>query len=156
MQPPEVVNTERMIIMKKLLELLKKELNSNWRSELDALGTTFGLREVQTGKSTYYAMTCDIFELYVTREKVLRDEYIRVDYTVFEDFEEKKIKVSTKLFDRFVTALENYAKETEKDRMFNHYRRDIEQMIDREVSKRMKGMRHKQKDQRPSGDMAEH
>lgn len=142
--------------MKNLLGLLKGELNENWRSQLDALGPVFGLRGVCTGKMQYYAMTCDKFELYVTREKILRDEHIRVEYSVFDEFEEKKLKVSTALFDRFVTALENYAKETEKDRMFNHYRRDIEQMIDHEVSKRMKRMRHRQKDQRPSGDMEEH
>ena len=145
MQPPEVVNTERMIIMKKLLGLLKKELNSNWRSELDALGTTFRLREVQTGNSTYYAMTCDIFELYVTREKVLRDEYIRVDYTVFEDFEEKKIKVSTKLFDRFVTALEDYARETEKERFLKRYRWEVMRRND-----------HTDDSDKKPGDMAEH
>ena len=121
--------------MKKLLGLLKKELNSNWRSELDALGTTFGLREVQTGKSTYYAMTCDIFELYVTREKVLR----------FEDFEEKKIKVSTKLFDRFVTALEDYARETEKERFLKRYRWEVMRRND-----------HTDDSDKKPGDMDEH
>ena len=125
MQPPRGGNTERMIIMKKLLGLLKGELNANWRSELDALNTVFGLREVQTGKTKYYAMTCDRFELYIARENVLRDEYIRVEYCMFDEFEEKKLKVSTKLFDRFVTALEDYARETEKDRMLKRYRFDV-------------------------------
>lgn len=138
--------------MKKLLEMLKKELDKNWTSQLDALGTVHGLIYVRTGQSSYYAMRNDLFELHVNRGK----KCIIVKYMVYDEFEERDIRVSHELFSRFVTALENYAKETEKDRMFNHYRRDIEQMIDREVSKRMKGMRHKQKDQRPSGDMAEH
>ena len=111
--------------MKKLLGILKEELNENWRSQLDALGPVFGLRGVCTGKMQYYAMTNDKFELYVAREKMLRDEYIRVEYTVFEDFEEKKLKVSTKLFDRFVTALEDYARETEKERFLKRYRLEV-------------------------------
>lgn len=111
--------------MKKVMELLKKELGKNWRSELDALSMVFGLREVQTGKSTYYSMTCDEFELYVSRGKVLGDEYIRVKVTVYEDFEERSFRISTNLFDRFVTALENYARETEKDRFLNRYKYEV-------------------------------
>ena len=111
--------------MKKLLGLLKGELNANWRSQLDALNPVFGLRGVCTGKMQYYAMTCDKFELYVTREKILRDEHIRVEYSVFDEFEEKKLKVSTALFDRFVTALENYARETEKERFLKRYRLEV-------------------------------
>lgn len=108
------------------MELLKKELGKNWRSELDALSMVFGLKEVQTGKSTYYAMTaCDEFELYVARGKVLGDEYIRVKYTIYEDFEERSFRISTNLFDRFVTALENYARETEKDRFLNRYKYEV-------------------------------
>lgn len=134
--------------MKKLLEMLKKELNKNWASELDALGTTHGLIYVRSGQSSYYAMRNDLFELHVERER----RCIRVKYTVYDEFEERDIRVSYELFDRFVKALETYAKETEKERMFNHYRRDIEQMIDREVSKRMR----KTKGQKPAGDMVEH
>lgn len=111
--------------MKNLLGLLKRELNENWRSQLDALGPVFGLRGVCTGKMQYYAMTCDKFELYVTREKILRDEHIRVEYSVFDEFEEKKLKVSTALFDRFVTALEDYARETEKERFLKRYRWEV-------------------------------
>lgn len=107
--------------MKKLLEMLKKELNKNWASELDALGTTHGLIYVRSGQSSYYAMRNDLFELHVERER----RCVRVKYTVYDEFEERDIRVSYELFDRFVKALENYARETEKDRFLNRYKYEV-------------------------------
>lgn len=135
-------NKERKIFMKRVLEMLKNDLvNVNWSSELDALSTVHGLKDVQVGKSTYHCMRNTSFELYVRREKVLGEEYIRVKVTDYDNLEERNFKISTNLFDKFITALETFAKETEKDRMMKRYFWAVEEAIQKEVDKRLAAMK---------------
>lgn len=134
-------NTERMISMKKLMELLKNELNVNWSNELDAVTGVIGLMDVDAGKASYYAMRNNTFELYVTKGKVLGEKRVLVKYTVYDEFEERNIKVSPELFHRFVKALEEYTRETEKDRMMKRYHWEIEKLVNQKVEKRLKKMK---------------
>lgn len=134
--------------MKRILEVLKGELvNNGWASEFDALGTLHGLDEVRSGKSTYYYMRAiDKFNLRVDRvdtNRFNKTSYIHVEFTDYQSLEERNFKVSGELFDRFVDALKKFAKDTEKDRMMERYRWEIQDLINKEVDKRLaKQKRH--------------
>lgn len=130
------------------MELLKSDLvNVNWVSELDALASVIGLSDVNCGRTDYYSMRNDRFDLYVAKGKVLGEKCIRVKYTVYEDFEEKKFRVSPELFDRFVTALKKFAQDTEKDRFLKRYRWEVMRRND---------YTDDESDKKPAGDMVEH
>ena len=133
--------------MKEILTVLKNELvNVNWRSEFDALGTLHGLYDVKTGKSTYYCMRSTEFALNVHKEKLMGKEYIRIEYTHYKYLEERRFKISTELFDRFVDALKDFAEETEKDRLLNRYKYEVMRRRDDDPDS----------DKKPTGLMIKH
>lgn len=104
--------------MKRILEVIKKEVKKNWRSELDLCGIIVGITTVGKGRD-YYIIECEEYKLEIRTSK----NRIRIHFVDYDELEERQFVVSREMYDRFSEKVEKIVTDTEEERFIKRYAR---------------------------------